>query len=49
MEKRTPNRMSSFFEWNCQKNFSQYLEKGISPENKNCIKVSKIFREWGML
>ncbi|KZD38659.1 Zinc metalloproteinase precursor / aureolysin [Bacillus cereus] len=41
--------MSSFFEWNCQKNLSQILEKGISLKNKNCIKVSKIFREWGML
>lgn len=39
--------MSSFFEWNCQKKFSQYLEKGISPENKNCIKVSKIFMGMG--
>lgn len=39
--------MSSFFEWNCQKKLSQYLEKGISPENKNCIKVSKIFMGMG--
>lgn len=39
--------MSFFFERNCQKKLSQYLEKGISPENKNCIKVSKIFMGMG--
>ncbi|MET3297930.1 UNVERIFIED_ORG: neutral peptidase B [Bacillus proteolyticus] len=39
--------MCSFFEWNCQKKLSQYLEKGISLENKNCIKVSKIFMGMG--
>ena len=28
---------------------SQILGKGIHLKTKNCIKVSKIFREWGML
>lgn len=39
--------MSSFFERNYQKNFSQILSKGINLKNKNCIKVSKIFMGMG--
>lgn len=39
--------MSSFFERNYQKKFSQILSKGINLKNKNCIKVSKIFMGMG--
>ncbi len=39
----------SSFDWNCLKNVSQILGRGISWENKNCIKVSKSLWEWGML
>jgi len=39
--------MFSFFDWNCLKNVSQNFGRGIGWENKNCIKVSKIFMGMG--
>ncbi len=35
------------FDWNCLKNVSQILGRGISCKNQNCIKVSKIFMGMG--
>ena len=45
-KKRTSDGMSSF-DWNCLKNVSQILGRGISCKNQNCIKVSKIFMGMG--
>ncbi len=39
--------MSSFLDWNYLKNVSQIFGRGIGWENKNCIKVSKIFMGMG--